>query len=94
MEFNKCARCGSFYVSEGNVCPNCKTKDNLEFSTFKTYIQENGLNSNIQTISGATGISSKNISRFLGYEGFDGFSDKLGNININKISNKTKKTNL
>ena len=30
MEFNRCSRCGSFYVSEGNVCPNCSKKDNAE----------------------------------------------------------------
>ena len=42
MEFKKCTRCGNFYVSEGNVCPRCTAKDNMEFSTFKTYIQENG----------------------------------------------------
>ena len=37
MEFNRCSRCGSFYVSAGNVCPKCSQKDGFEFSTFKTY---------------------------------------------------------
>lgn len=87
MDFNKCTRCGNFYMSEGNVCPKCLSKDNLEFSTFKSYIQENGIESGIDAISGETGISVKNINRFLGYEGFDKFSDKLGNINLG-ISNK------
>ena len=31
MEFKKCTRCGNFYVSEGNVCPRCTAKDNMEF---------------------------------------------------------------
>ena len=43
MEFNRCSRCGSFYVSEGNVCPKCSTKDGYEFKTFTNYIKENGL---------------------------------------------------
>ena len=68
MEFNRCSRCGSFYLSQGNVCPKCSTKDNLELSTFKNYIQENGLNSSLENISGQTGISVKNLNRFLGYE--------------------------
>ena len=84
MDFNKCSRCGSFYISQGNVCPKCMAKENLEFSTFQSYIKENGLNENLDTISGATGISVKNLNRFLGYEGLDGYSDSLGNINIEK----------
>ena len=65
MEFNKCSRCGNFYVSNDNVCPKCSAKDNLEFSTFKSYVEENGLTQNLDTISGATGITVKNINRFL-----------------------------
>ena len=38
MDFNRCSRCGSFYVSNGNVCPRCSKKDGVEFSTFKEYI--------------------------------------------------------
>ncbi len=68
MEFNKCARCGSFYLSNGNVCPKCSSKEKLEFSTFKNYIEENGLNENLDIISTQTGISVKNLNRFLTYE--------------------------
>lgn len=71
MEFNKCSRCGSFYIAQGNVCPKCCGKDNLEFTTFKAYVQENGLNENLDAISGATGISVKNLNRFLDYDGFN-----------------------
>lgn len=87
MEFNKCSRCGSFYVSQGNVCPKCISKDNLEFSTFQTYVKENGLQENLDIISGETGISVKNLNRFLSYEGFDNFADELGNISIAKNKN-------
>ncbi len=80
MEFKKCTRCGNFYVSEGNVCPRCTAKDNMEFSTFKTYIQENGFEGSLTNISGETGISEKNINRFLTYEGI---KEEIKNINKN-----------
>ena len=82
MEFNRCSRCGSFYVSAGNVCPKCSQKDGLEFSTFKSYIQENGLTQNLDTISSQTGISVKNLNRFLDYSGYNNYIDGLGNIKL------------
>ena len=80
MEFKKCTRCGNFYVSEGNVCPRCTAKDNMEFSTFKTYIQENGFEGSLTNISGEIGIPEKNINRFLTYEGI---KEEIKNINKN-----------
>lgn len=68
MEFNKCIRCGNFYVSNDEVCPNCKNKDTLEFETFKTYIEENGVTNNLDILSTETGISVKNLNRFLDYK--------------------------
>ena len=49
MEFNRCSRCGSFYVSAGNVCPKCSAKDGVEFSNFLNYVEENGLNDSLDT---------------------------------------------
>ena len=93
MEFNKCTRCGSFYLSNGNVCPKCSSKDKLEFSTFQNYIQENGLDENIDTIANETGISIKNINRFLTYENYENQNiqidlSKTKNIEANKINTK------
>ena len=42
-------------------------KDTLEFETFKSYIAENGIDSNLQSIFKETGISEKNINRYLNY---------------------------
>ena len=78
MELKKCNRCGAFYTEGGDVCPKCAGKDNLELSTFKSYIEQNGFSS-IDTIATETGIAQKNVSRFLGYEGID---------NINEIQNE------
>lgn len=82
MELNRCSRCGSFYVAEGNVCPRCSAKDGFEFQTFKTYIQENGFENSIDTISGETGISTKNLNRFLGYQEFKDLKKEFGFNNI------------
>lgn len=74
MDFNRCSRCGSFYISEGNVCPKCKTKDGVEFSTFKSYIDENGFDSSLDIISNATGITVKNLNRFVKYPEFKNYA--------------------
>lgn len=68
MELNRCNRCGAFYASNGDVCPKCASKDNLELSTFNSYIEQNGVSS-IDTIATETGIAQKNVTRFLGYQG-------------------------
>ncbi|MCI8655176.1 MAG: hypothetical protein HFJ48_04825 [Clostridia bacterium] len=78
MEFNKCNRCGAFYVSEGAVCPKCAPKDALELSTLKNYIEENGFSS-IDIVSAGTGISTKNLNRFLNVDGIGNLGDTLGN---------------
>lgn len=76
MEFNKCSRCGNFFISNDDVCPKCKTKDTLEFETFKTYIAENGITNNLEILSSETGISVKNLNRFLDYSGFNNLPNK------------------
>ena len=50
MDFNKCSRCGNFFITNDDVCPKCKTKDTLEFENFKTYIKENGVNHKFKQI--------------------------------------------
>ena len=70
MELKKCNRCGGFFGAIGDVCPKCSTKDTLELSTFKNYIEENGLSS-LDAMSVETGISVKNINRFINIEGIN-----------------------
>jgi len=83
MEFNKCTRCGSFYVSNGNVCPKCSTKDGFEFSTFKNYIAENGFEISLETVSADTGISVRNLNRFLDYSEFKSYKKELKQLKKN-----------
>lgn len=70
MELNKCSRCGAFHANESDVCPKCAGKDILELSTFKTYIAENGVTS-VDTIATHTGITQKNVNRFIDYQGIE-----------------------
>ena len=80
MELNRCSRCGNFYVAEGNVCPKCSVKDGFEFSTFKSYVEKNGLEDSFNTISNDTGITVKNLNRFVKYPEFQDYQKELSNI--------------
>ena len=73
MELNRCSRCGSFYVSNGNVCPKCSIKDGVEFSNIK----KNGFDDSLNAISGETGISVKNLNRFMEYDEFQSFQKNI-----------------
>ena len=64
MEFKKCARCGCFFVTDGDVCSNCMPKDRLDISKLRDYFEENE-NTSVDTISIDTGISTKNLTRYL-----------------------------
>lgn len=66
MEFKKCARCGCFFVTEGDVCSNCMTKDRLDIIKVQSYLEENQ-DSSVHNVSINTGISTKNVERFFEY---------------------------
>ena len=72
MELNKCVRCGSFYVSGNDVCPNCEEKDNNEIYNLKSFVEENPITT-LENISFQTGISVNNLNRFLNYDGLEGY---------------------
>lgn len=68
MEFKKCVRCGSFFVTDGDVCQNCMPKDRLEHLKFQSYI-DNNIQDTADTISLNTGISIRNVNRYLNQNG-------------------------
>jgi len=71
MEFKKCERCGDFFASTNNICTNCLNKDNFDISKLKNFFDINeDITFSINDISVGTGISTKNISRFLQNEQF------------------------
>ena len=84
MEFKKCERCGSFFLSESNVCENCSPKDSFELSKLRNYFEGDIQANSIDSISVDTGISVKNLNRYLINEEFSEISSKLniGNVNL------------
>jgi len=78
MNFNKCVRCGSFYTTSDCICPKCTPKDNYEMNKLKEYLEENTVKS-VNDICSDTGITVKNINRYLENEEFTNLSDGLNN---------------
>ena len=69
MEFKRCARCGCFFVTEGDVCSDCTPKDRLDMVKVKNYFEENS-NYSIDNISISTGVSTRNLTRYLNDQNF------------------------
>ena len=69
MNFNKCERCGCFFVTDQNVCPKCEPKENFEMQQLKRYLSTHTA-STVEDISINTGISERNLDRFLKQEEF------------------------
>lgn len=89
MELKKCARCGKFYASENEVCHDCEKKDLADLSKLKGFFADNyvvGVSRN--EISSTTGISARNLNRYLSYDEFSGIyvkeydSEELSNEKI------------
>ena len=83
MQFNKCSRCGCFFMTNSDVCPNCEPKDISDINKLKNFFEDANPNSSIEEISCGTGISEKTLHRLF-------LSDKLANYNFNKSGNNPK----
>lgn len=70
MQFNRCSRCGAFFTSDGDVCPNCEPKDTFEMGKLKSFLEDCTTTSSIHEISLNTGITEKNLHRFFSYDEF------------------------
>ena len=79
MQFNKCSRCGCFFVSSGDVCPNCKPKDDIEMNKLISFLEDSNMDCSLENISYNTGISMKNLNR---YFTDDKFIDYKPNVNL------------
>ena len=77
MDFNKCKRCGCFYITNEDICPSCQTKDSNEISKLNNYFVENENTSiGVNELSSITGISIKNLSRYAADKNLD-FKKKI-----------------
>lgn len=83
MNLNKCERCGCFFTSKDYVCPNCASKDLNEISELKNFLVENDKSISIENLSLSTGISVKNVNRFLKNEEINNTFSDLGLITNN-----------
>lgn len=85
MEFKKCERCGCFFLSDSNVCENCTPRDTFEMSKLRNYLESENSSNSLNSISVDTGISIKNLNRYLINKEFSEISSKLNigtNINL------------
>ena len=85
MELKRCARCGTFFTSDIEVCQNCAQKDKQDIVKLRGYIEENGVGATPENISLSTGISLRNLNRYLETEEFSNISSlSIPGANIRK----------
>lgn len=65
MNLNKCERCGCFFSSNNCVCPNCVERDASDINQLKTFLANSEDVVNVDSLSTSTGVSIKNVNRFL-----------------------------
>ncbi len=65
MNLNKCERCGCFFASADSVCPNCESKDENDIKQLMNFLQQAESTVTIDILSCSTGVSLKNVNRFL-----------------------------
>lgn len=82
VEAKKCARCGCMYIAENEVCGKCQEKDGADLYRLKGFFEKEVGGMTQNELSIATGISRKNLSRFLSYDEFKGIciNEEAGEI--------------
>ena len=89
MEFKRCVRCGRFYATDVEVCHECEKKDIADLSKLKNFFNEGytaGLTK--EDISYSTGITAKNLNRFLTLQEFEGFYIPDQEATLNNLNNE------
>ena len=84
MELKRCARCGSFFTSESEVCQICNKKDSADVLKLKNFLEETEDVVNKEELAIHTGISIKNLNRYLNLEEFSDINFE----NISEFKNK------
>ena len=66
MNLNKCSRSGCFFASTTDVCPKCESKDENDINQLKNFLNESDRSAiSVEDLSLHTGVSLKNVNRFL-----------------------------
>lgn len=76
MEFKKCMRCGCFFMSDDNVCCNCKSRDRMDIAKLNSILDESRSFNSIQDLSIASGVNINNLNRFIA-------NNQISNLDIN-----------
>ena len=76
MEFKKCMRCGSFFMSDNDVCCNCQSRDRMDIAKLNNILDENITFNSVQDLSIASGINVNNLNRFIS-------NNQISDLNIN-----------
>lgn len=85
MEVKRCARCGSFLTSYDTICISCSNKDKSEIQSLKNYFDQNNGSYTLKELSIHTGITEKNLNRYMSNEDFSPYVSPTGN-DIGNIS--------
>ena len=83
MEFKKCNRCGSFFTSGNDICYNCNSKDETEINILRSYFNDNDNTVSLEEISNNTGITIKNLGRYMESNEFKDIKKNIDDFNIN-----------
>jgi len=71
MEFKKCLRCGAFFTSSNEVCHCCQIKDEQDLYKLNDFIGNTVIEPTLANLSVGTGISEKNINRYIQNNSFN-----------------------
>ena len=77
MKFNKCSRCGCFFSSLDDVCPSCKSKDEIDIRTLKNFLDNTD-----------KPVSLKNINRYIETNEFTNYKNILQNDDFSNVKIK------
>ncbi len=85
MKFNKCSRCGCFFSSVDDVCPSCKSKDEIDKHTLKNYLDNNDNPISLDSLSFNSGVELKNINRYMESKEFSTYKKMIVNDDFNNV---------
>ena len=85
MKFNKCVRCGCFFASSDDVCPSCKSKDEVDKLTLKNYLDNTDAPLSLDSLSFNSGVELKNINRYMESKEFSNYKKMLGGDGFDNV---------
>ena len=87
MKFNKCVRCGCFFASSDDVCPSCKSKDEIDKLTLKNFLDNTESPLSLDSLAFNSGVETKNINRYMQSKEFSSYKKLLSDDNFENVKN-------